>query len=99
MRVALSEHAVCRAQQRGVPHHVLDALMAWADFEAPVGGGCTVLRLTRERLKDPEIAERLGADRERLHGLSVVWSERRAEVVTVVRAERGTRGRRYRRGR
>jgi hypothetical protein len=45
MAFALSNHATVRTQQRGVPHHLIDALMSYADFEAPVGGGCTVLRI------------------------------------------------------
>lgn len=98
MAFALSNHAAVRTQQRGVPHHLIDALICYADFEAPVGGGCTVLRLTRDRLDDPDVAERLGAERERLRGLSIVWSERTGEVVTVLRPRRGSAGRRYRRG-
>lgn len=43
MTYALTQHAAVRTQQRGVPHHLIDALMSYADFEAPVGGGCTVL--------------------------------------------------------
>ena len=98
MAFALSNHAVVRTQQRGVPHHLINALMCYADFEAPVGGGCTVLRMTRDRLADPDLAEDLGAARERLRGLSIVWSERTGEVVTVLRPRRGSAGRRYRRG-
>jgi hypothetical protein len=98
MTFALSTHAAMRAQQRGLPHHLIEALMNYADFEAPVGGGCTVLRMTRDRLEDPDLADRLGAERERLRGLSIVWSERTGEIVTVLRPRRGPVGRRYRRG-
>jgi hypothetical protein len=98
MAFALSNHAVLRSQQRGVPHHLIDALMSYADFEAPVGGGCTVLRMTRDRLNDPDVAASLGTKRERLRGLSIVWSERTGEIVTVLRPRWGSAGRRYRRG-
>lgn len=98
MAFALSNHATVRTQQRGVPHHLLDALMSYADFEAPVGGGCTVLRMSRDRIDDPDLADSLGAERERLRGLSIVWSERTGEIVTVLRPRRGAVGRRYRRG-
>lgn len=98
MGYALSTHAAVRTQQRGVPHHLIDALMSYADLEAPVGGGCTVLRMSRDRLDDPDLADRLGSERERLRGLSIVWSERTGEIVTVVRPRRGRAGRRYRRG-
>ena len=62
MTFALTQHAVVRTQQRGVPHRLIDALMSYADFEAPVGGGCTVLRMTRDRLDVPDLTDRLGAD-------------------------------------
>ena len=61
MLYTLSKHAALRVQQRGVPHHLVAALMNHADFEAPVGGGCTVLRMTRERLSDPEPPARAAA--------------------------------------
>lgn len=67
--------------------------MSYADFEAPVGGGCTLLRMTRDRLDDPDLADGLGAERERLRGLSIVWSGT-GEIVTVVRPRRGAAGRR-----
>ena len=98
MAFALSNHAALHTQQRVVPHHLIDALMRYADFEAPVGGGCTVLRLTRDRLADPDLVERLGTQRERLRGLSIVWSDRTGEIVTVLRPRRGSSGRRYRKG-
>lgn len=98
MAFALSNHAAMRTQQRGVPRHLVEALMSYADFEAPIGGGCTVLRVTRDRLDDADLAERLGARRERLRGLSIVWSERTGEIVTVLRPRQGRAGRRYRRG-
>jgi hypothetical protein len=98
MTYALSNHAAVRSQQRGVPHHLIDAPMRYADFEAAVGGGCTVLRMSRDRLDDPDLADRLGAERERLRGLSIVWSERTGEIVTIMRPLRGPAGRRYRRG-
>ena len=54
--------------------------------------------MSRARLEDPDLADRLGAERERLRGLSIVWSDRTGEIVTVLRPRRGSAGRRYRRG-
>lgn len=98
MDIAYSKHAAVRSQQRGVGRHLIEALMTYADYDAPVGGGCMVLRMTRDRLNDPDLAASLGADRERLRDLSIVWSERTGEIVTVLRPRRGRAGRRYRRG-
>ena len=80
MTFALSSHAAMRTQQRGVPHRLIDALMSYADFEAPVGGGCTVLRMTRDRLDDPDLADRLGAERDMYPGEpGVVQSKRSSD--------------------
>jgi len=98
MTYAFIQHATLRTPQRGVPHHLIDALMSYADFEGPVSGGCTVLRMTRDRLDDPDLAHRLGAERERLRGTSIVWLHRTEEIVTVLRARRGSAGRHYRSG-
>jgi site-specific DNA recombinase len=53
---------------------------------------------TRDQLDDPDLSGRLGAARERLRGLSIVWSERTGETVPVIGPRRGPAGRRYRRG-
>lgn len=97
-QVALTQHARTRCQQRGVPHHLISALVAHADVEAPVGGGCTVLRISRERLCGTDLRASLGADADQLGNLALVWSDRRGEVVTVLRDRGGRAGRRYRRG-
>jgi len=61
---------------------LLDALIAFADFEAPVGGSCSVLKLSRERLDDRELRATLGhlADRLRSPGVS-------AEAAMVAREQ------------
>ena len=68
MTFALTQHAVVRTQQRGVPHHLIDTLMSFTEFEAPVGGGCTILRMTRDRLDDLDLADRLNSERVRRAG-------------------------------
>jgi hypothetical protein len=95
--LALTRHATLRAQQRGVTHAMLDALIHNADVEAPVGGGCTVLRLSRERLMDRALRASLGPMADRLETLAVVLADETGEVVTVLRDHGGREGRRYRR--
>lgn len=56
-----------------VPHALMDALIAHADLEIPVGKGCVALSLSRRRLDDRELREKLGADLNRLGGLSLVF--------------------------
>ena len=95
--LALSRHASVRANQRGVTHAMLDALIAHADLEAPVGGGCTVLRFSRERLMDRDLRASLGATADRLGSLAVILADGTGDVVTVLHDHGGADGRRYRR--
>lgn len=95
--VSLSQHARLRANQRGVTHQMISDLIAYADVEAPVGGGCTVLRVSRERLKDAGVRSGLSSNPDKLASLALVWSDEAAEVVTLLLDHGGARGRRYRR--
>lgn len=94
---ALTRHATLRAKQRGVTHAMLDALIIHADLEAPVGGGCTVLRFSRERLNDPDLRASLGRTADRLKSLAVIFADDNGDVVTVLHDHGGSAGRRYRR--
>ena len=91
---SLSRHAERRARQRGVPDGLIDLLLAHADVDAPAGSGCTVLRISRNRLA--ALRPRLGAAAERLSNLALIWSDRTAQVVTILRDHGTPAGRRYR---
>ena len=93
--VCLSEHAARRANQRGVPHDLIDLVIANADIDEPAGSGCSVLRISRVRLT--ALRPHLGATADRLQNLALIWSERTASVVTILRDHGGASGRRYRR--
>ncbi len=94
---ALTRHAAVRANQRGVTHQMLDALIAWADVEASVGGGCTALSFSRQRMLDRDLRAVLGAAADRLTSLAVVLCDDTGDVVTVLHDRGGAQGRRYRR--
>lgn len=96
---SMSRHAETRANQRGVTSAMIDALLDHADFEMSAGRGCSVLRVSKEWLKDKELRRKLGGSADRLGKLALVWSEDAGEVVTVLRHHAGAKGRRYRRGR
>jgi hypothetical protein len=95
--LALTRHASVRANQRGVTNSMLETLIAHADIEAAVGGGCTVLRLSRQSLRDGELRVSLGPSLDRLGSLAVILANDTGEVVTVMRDHGGRNGRRYRR--
>jgi len=95
--VSLSQHALVRANQRGITHEMIRDLITYADIEAPVGGGCTVLRVSRERLRERDLRSRLASNPDKLTCLALVWSDETAEVVTPLVDHGGAKGRRYRR--
>lgn len=92
----LSNHAKLRANQRGITHQMISDLIAFADVEAPVGGGCTVLRVSRDRLKDRALKGELMSNPDKLGSVALIWSEESAEVVTLLVDHGGAKGRRYR---
>ena len=94
--VSLSRHAQTRIQQRGVPHALLYLLLETADIDAPAGGGCRILRVSRKRLKDTSLRERVGSDIDRLARCAVLWCDRTHSIVTVLHHHDGANGRRYR---
>lgn len=94
--IDLSAHAGVRVQQRGAPHHLIDALLEHADIDAPAGGGCRFLRVSRWRLQDRSVRAELGSRADRLARLVLVWNDATASIVTVLHHHEGLAGRRYR---
>ena len=67
---------------------MINALLQFADLQEDLGGGRTRMRLSRARLRQPEVKAALGEDAERCADLAVVYDEREAEVVEVSGAPR-----------
>lgn len=94
---ALTAHAAIRANQRGVPHQLIDALFEYADVDAPAGSQCRLLRISKSRLRDPEVRQAIGSQADRLAKLAVIWNDETGSVVTVLHHFReGHAGKRYR---
>ncbi len=68
----LSNHAKTRANQRGIYHEMMDAVLSFGDHEIPVGDGCYALQLSRRQLRDPKLKARIGPCFDRLAGLVLV---------------------------
>ncbi len=47
----MTEHARRRCQQRGMTGAMVDAVIQEADIEAPMGGGCLALSVSRYRIR------------------------------------------------
>ena len=79
-----------------MPHHLLRLLIAHADNDAPAGGSCRLLRISRQCLEDRSLHAEVRAQADRLASLAVIWSDSTASVVTVLHHRPGRAGRRYR---
>lgn len=93
---ALSNHAKIRANQRGIYHEMMDALLRHGDHEVSVGDGCYALQLSKRQLRDPKLKARIGSCFDRLAGLVLICCSGTGEIVTVMR-DCGSAARRYRR--
>jgi hypothetical protein len=91
----LSCHARLRAQTRGIPQHIIDAILVHADRRCFVGQGRRALMVSRRRL-DGLAGVIPAADRERMKGVMLITSRFGTAIITVLHAH-GRRGRRYRR--
>jgi hypothetical protein len=80
-----------------VTRDLLDTLIAYADFEVRAGAGCTVLRCSREGLRDREVRRSLGSKADRLASLAAIIDEHSGEIVTVLHDYGRPCDRRYRR--
>lgn len=90
----MTHHAEVRANQRGIPYSLIDAVLDHADLEVPVGDGCVAYRISKDLLAERDVRRRLGAHIDRAGKVAVVCSDDGA-VVTVMH-DWGCQGRRYR---
>ncbi len=93
---AISNHANTRIRQRGIRQELIEALFSHGDTEASVGGGCTVVRLSRRGLRDGGLRETLGPLADRLPSLAMIIADDTGEIVTVMHDWGHSRGSRYR---
>lgn len=95
--LVLTDHARERAQMRGVPMRIVQAIYANADKSPFVGSGCRSLMVSRRALD--RLADRIPAgDRERMDGVVLVIDPKDNAIITVLHAH-SPAGRRYRRQR
>jgi hypothetical protein len=93
----MTDHARERAQMRGVPMRIVEAVYAHADRSPYVGDGCRSLMVSRRRLD--RLAESIAAgDRERMVGVVLVVDPRSNVIITVLHGH-SPNGQRYRRHR
>ena len=91
----MTHHAEARANQRGIPYSLVEAVLDPADFEVPVGDGCPVYRISKGRLNDRDTRRQLGNLLDRAGKVAGICSHDGA-VVTAMH-DWGCQARRYRR--
>lgn len=87
--IRLSHHAQTRAQQRGITLSMIQSILGNADVEKPVGDDCTLIRISKREACAID-------DGEKLSRFAVIWSDRNAQIVTVLPLHRTSKSRRYR---
>ena len=68
---------------------LINAILQYADMQADLGGGRTMLRLSARRMADPVIASPLGREAPRLADVAVVWDEVEEEIFRVLDSAAG----------
>jgi len=69
-----------------LPSSVVDAVLRFHDEEQDQGSGRTLLRLSKKRLRDAEVAAALGDQKKRAANVSILWNERESEIIRVLEA-------------
>jgi hypothetical protein len=69
-----------------LPGQVVDAVLRFHDEEHDQGGGRTLLRLSRDRLRDADVAGALGDLTDRAARVSILWNERESQIIRVLEA-------------
>jgi hypothetical protein len=88
-----SQHAIIRAQQRGITPTQIDAVVRYADMERPRGRGCISIWISRKELRRLAPSTPEGVSIDRLQGVTVV----QAGDETGITAFRNRKAKAYRR--
>jgi hypothetical protein len=78
--------AVSAPLRTPLPGVVVTAVVRFSDILVDQGGGRTLMRLSEDRLADPEVRTWLGEAAPRAAGVSVLWDDREEEIVRVFEA-------------
>lgn len=74
------------ASSAPLPGVVVDAVLRFHDETQATGAGCSLLRLSARRLRDPEVGAVLGEHANRAGRISILWDERESEIIRVLEA-------------
>lgn len=97
MSTQISRHAEQRMSQRGISAVAVKTILNCFDIDHSVGGGCRVLRVSRDAANDAAASIGMPSIARRLAELAIIENESTGKIVTVFRDSGGPGGRRYRR--
>ena len=92
----MTNHARCRAQQRGVTHDTLNFVIAHSDVWLHAGEGSKTIRLSNRRLGELSREGYPGALIERATNVEVVIDSLSGSIITVLHDQGSTKSRKYR---
>ena len=67
-----------------LPGAVINAILRFHDIEEDVGGGRTLMRLSKARCGEAEVRAELGDGAARAEGVGILWNEREGEIIRVL---------------
>ena len=68
------------------PAAIVDAVLRYHDEEHDQGGGRTLLRLSKRRLAERDVAQALGELASRAARVAILWNERESQIIRVLEA-------------
>ena len=97
-----THHGQARMQQRGVRNDTIDLILEHADCCVPRGSvwrgnNCEALTISRTRLKEMCRADHSVTQCDRAIDIILIIEAATGKIITVMHAEKGSRGRAYRR--
>ncbi|MDB5424055.1 MAG: hypothetical protein JWQ29_1471 [Phenylobacterium sp.] len=75
-----------QVERPALPGSVIDAVLRIHDEDQDQGSGRTLLRLSKKRLRDAEVAAALGDQKKRAANVSILWNEHESQIIRVLEA-------------
>jgi hypothetical protein len=73
-------------ERPALPGQVVDAVLRFHDEAQDQGAGRTLLRLSEQRLRQPEVKKALGKLCARAAGVAILWNEDESQIIRVLEA-------------
>lgn len=85
-RFAATSIEMAALERPALPGSVVDAVLRFHDEEQDQGPGRTLLRLSAERLRAPEVRASLGKLAARAANVAILWNDEEGQIIRVLEA-------------